>query len=587
MDNVAGINRIQNNINDYSYKDQVTNQEKDVMSNLSAGSSISGRITSMAGDTATIDVNGNQLSAKLEGSMNLREGQMVTFTVRQSSDQSVTLSPLFTNMNTENVVAKALSAASLPINEHSLQVATTMMEQGLSIDKNALADMVHITDAFPGEEISKLAEMQRYGLEINSNTLEQFDAFKNYENQITDGMTKIMNQIPEAVNNLINSGNVSEGVQLLTNVIGTFTSGDIASLDASVVQGLGDNGESLIRDKQVISEDMVLAAEQKLDPNVDALVKEAAKENVINQESFEATVRVPGQEVEKVNIDINSKVADAWQTLDNSDKSAMVDVLKQSGLTDNEARFLLSDNANASDFLKATAELLKTDSLPDSMRDMITDDKFGAIMKSQMQGQWLLSPIDVGSKETVESLFQRLTEQTRGLMEAVSEVTPLASTDLGQSLANMNQSMDFMEQMNQMAQYVQLPLKMNGSEATGDLYVYTDKKSLAEKEGNVSALLHLDMKNIGPIDVYASISPGNNVFTKFYLPNESMIDFINDNIHILNERLENRGYSIKSEVTKSEKGSGRPDEPGKIGSTFEGKKVTERMISKISFDCFA
>ena len=101
MDNVAGINRIQNNINDYSYKDQVTNQEKDVMSNLSAGSSISGRITSMAGDTATIDVNGNQLSAKLEGSMNLREGQMVTFTVRQSSDQSVTLSPLFTNMNTE------------------------------------------------------------------------------------------------------------------------------------------------------------------------------------------------------------------------------------------------------------------------------------------------------------------------------------------------------------------------------------------------------------------------------------------------------------------------------------------------------
>ncbi len=128
---------------------------------------------------------------------------------------------------------------------------------------------------------------------------------------------------------------------------------------------------------------------------------------------------------------------------------------------------------------------------------------------------------------------------------------------------------------------------MNGSEATGDLFVYTNKKNLAEKEGNVSALLHLDMKNLGPIDVYASLSPGNNVFTKFYLPDESMIDFINDNIHILNERLEGRGYSIKAEVTKNDGNGIRPDNPGKIGQKDEGKRVTERMISKISFDALA
>lgn len=585
MNAIVGINNNQNIINNSSYNEPVRQENANVLSGLSAGTSITGKITSMEGDTATIDVNGNQLNAKLEGSMSLREGQTVTFTVRQAGNESVTLSPLYTNMNTENMAAKALSAASLPISEQSLQVATRMMEQGLSIDRESLADMVHISSTYPDQDISKLAEMQRYGLDINDNTLEQFDAFKNYENQITDGMTKIMNQIPETINNLISNGNVSEGVQLLTNVIGTFTSANITDMDASVVQGLSDNGESLIREKQIISEDMVAVAEMKLDPNVDELVSEARKETVANQETFEATVRVPGQETEKVNINIENKVADAWQALDNSDKSAMVDVLKQSGLGENEARLLLSDNANASDFLRATADVLKTDNLPDGLKEMIQTDKFGDIMKSQMQAQWLLSPIDVGSKETVESLFQRLTEQTRGLMEAVAEVTP-ASTDLQQSLSNMNQNMDFMEQMNQMAQYVQLPLKMNGSEATGDLYVYTDKKSLAEKSGNVSALLHLDMKNIGPIDVYASLSPGNNVYTKFYLPNEEMINFISDNIHILNERLENRGYSIKSDVAKSEKGAGRPDNPGSIGQK-EGKRVTEKMISKYSFDCFA
>lgn len=586
MNAVVGVNQNQI-IDNYSYKESVRSEGSETLPGLSAGSSITGKITSLKGDTATIDVAGQKLDAKLDGSMNLREGQTVTFTVRQTGDQSVTLSPLYTNMNTEGMASKALSAAGLPITDQSLEVATAMMEKGLSIDKNTLADMVHITDMFPGQDISKLAEMQRFGLDINENTLVQFDAFKNYENQITDGLTKIMDSIPSTINDLINNGATADGVKLLTNVIGTITDSAASQMDASVVQGMGETGESLLRDKMVITEDMVLAAKQELDPDVDALVSQAGKESVASQEAFEATVRVSGQEAEKINIDIENKVADAWKVMDNSDKSAMVDVLKQSGLTDNEAKFLLSDNANASDFLRATADLLRTDSLPDSMREMIQSNDFGNIMKSQMQAQWLLSPIDVGSKETVESLYQRLNNQTREIMSAVSEVTPSNTIDLQQSLSNMNQSMDFMEQMNQMVQYMQLPLKMNGSEATGDLFVYTNKKNLAEKEGNVSALLHLDMKNLGPIDVYASLSPGNNVFTKFYLPDESMIDFINDNIHILNERLEGRGYSIKAEVTKNDGNGIRPDNPGKIGQKDEGKRVTERMISKISFDALA
>lgn len=38
------------------------------------------------------------------------------------------------------------------------------------------------------------------------------------------------------------------------------------------------------------------------------------------------------------------------------------------------------------------------------------------------------------------------------------------------------------------------------------------------------------------------------VNTQFYLQDESMIDFIADHIHILNERLEKRGYSMHAEM---------------------------------------
>ena len=95
--------------------------------------------------------------------------------------------------------------------------------------------------------------------------------------------------------------------------------------------------------------------------------------------------------------------------------------------------------------------------------------------------------------------------------------------------------------------YVQLPLRLQHSEAHGDLYVYTNKKNLAAKEGTVSALLHLDMEHLGPVDVYVSLHH-ENVNTKFYLRDDEMLDFINDHMDILTERLQKRGYHCTYEM---------------------------------------
>ena len=120
-----------------------------------------------------------------------------------------------------------------------------------------------------------------------------------------------------------------------------------------------------------------------------------------------------------------------------------------------------------------------------------------------------------------------------------------------QQATNIHQNVDFIHQLNQTAAYVQFPLKLNGEDAHGDLYVYTNKKNLAENDGKVSAYLHLDMDHLGPVDVYVQMEQ-QNVSTNFRLADDAMIDFINDHIHILNERLENRGYQMKCSVSLKE-----------------------------------
>jgi flagellar hook-length control protein FliK len=100
-----------------------------------------------------------------------------------------------------------------------------------------------------------------------------------------------------------------------------------------------------------------------------------------------------------------------------------------------------------------------------------------------------------------------------------------------------------MNQLNQMFQYVQVPLQMAGQNANGDLYVYRNKNRKMSEDGSVSAVLHLDMDNLGPVDVYVKLKD-TKVNTNFYVEDEQILDLINDNIHILNERLEKRGYTM-------------------------------------------
>ena len=136
-----------------------------------------------------------------------------------------------------------------------------------------------------------------------------------------------------------------------------------------------------------------------------------------------------------------------------------------------------------------------------------------------------------------------------------------------------------MNQLNHMFTYVQIPLKMQGKNANGELFVYTNQKSLSKKDGSVSALLHLDMEHLGSVDVHVSLN-NQKVSTRFYLQDDSALDLIARNISILNKRLEERGYSMNAEFINKEENTTVMDEILK-----QGKNVS--VLAGYSFDARA
>ena len=225
------------------------------------------------------------------------------------------------------------------------------------------------------------------------------------------------------------------------------------------------------------------------------------------------------------------------------------------------------------------AELMKSDLFTKGdtrqLLRLFASKEFRSLLTEQMKENFLLKPEMVADKEEVEQFFTKLREQVSRLAQTVSEAGK-AQTQLFTQTNQLRENLDFLHQLSQTMQYVQLPLRMAGQETTGDLYVYANKKGLT-KEDSISAFLHLDMEHLGPVDVYVAMQ-NRKVNTHFYLQDDAMIDFIQAHIHLLNERLEQKGYQMQTEVSQK-------DTPSKVTEEMRKDQEEESVcINQYSFD---
>jgi flagellar hook-length control protein FliK len=181
---------------------------------------------------------------------------------------------------------------------------------------------------------------------------------------------------------------------------------------------------------------------------------------------------------------------------------------------------------------------------------LFNNKDFQALVKNDLNEAWLMKPEELVRERQVNEHFKQVLAQANRLLNALT-AAGRGDTPTAQATNNLSNNVNFLNQLNQAFTYIQLPLKMNGENTHGELFVYTNKKHLARNDGTVSALLHLDMEHLGPLDVYVALQ-NKKVSTKFYLAGEQAINLIAKHIHVLGDRLTKRGYTVSSELVERE-----------------------------------
>lgn len=580
---------------------------------LKAGEQLRGTVVEADAGKVVIETKDHgTFTARLENGMQVSKGDVMDFEVRGMQGRQITLTPLYSNMSVDSSVLKALQAASLPVTDAHVRMVNEMMSQGMGIDRQALQSMSGLAGQYQTAPPELLVQMKQLGLPITEESVMQAESYRNNSAQIVNGFGEAGEQIYGLMREMAENREYETLGRLFTEAAKLFAEGELAE-SLSGLKGGGEGGLGNIYGQSAESMDgvvrLVLGKTGESDAqgstNVESAAADAAEgasgstDGSMHGTAAEHVTGLPRTAADGGNAVEGGRIAggDSVQggMLDHAGETSVHAELEgkadgMSGLTPdgrlsgengmwakgpestenaaggNTHGAAAGENITPADsgqdmfssFLKSLSDTLaKQAGTPELYRSvgqelsrMLGNRQFGADFQNALVKKWLLAPQEAASKEQVQELYETVLRQTGQLKQMLADAGRQDSTAM-KSLQNMEREVEFLNELNQNFAYVQLPLKMNGQHANGDLYVYTNKKGFGGRDGAVTAFLHLGMEHLGDMDIYVALQQ-QKVSTKFYLEDDSIIDFLETHMEELNRRLTGKGYITKSELFRKD-----------------------------------
>ena len=562
---------------------------------LVPGQTLRGEIVSRSGNDVQIRLGDDTvLQAKIDQSMNLEVGKSMTFEVRNNGS-ALTLSPLFENTSADVNVLKALDMAGLPVNETSVAMTSQMMKAGLPVDRNSLQQVFRELAAFPRAEVSDVVNLHRLGLPVNDANINQMISYRNLTHQLLGGMEAVFEALPEAMEGMLAEGNLQglsalyqELFDILQNGQGNMMMQEASELfQETIPEG---NPEALVNGENADGVDGKPLVELSVGATPQAAAEILLDELSGSQGGDDASASVQAESgIQAAVSGLTENASEGIQAASRAFLSEqLLSMLSKLPLSPEEAaeisaqlRQFAQGTLNSEQFFAAAGRMLTAaQTAQDGVRNLhhiFSGREFHELLEGQLKNLWMVKPEEFDEPGKVESLYRRLDRQLKGLTQVLENGGQTEGAAY-RAVTSMSQNIDFINQLNQMYTYVQLPLKMSDGEAHGELYVFTNKKGLASKEGKISALLHLDMEHLGHLDVYVVLEQ-SKVNTRFYVQDDEMLDFLEAHMDILTKRLADRGYDCSVSMSTRDEAQGENSGVAPILSQERGI-----MLSQYAFD---
>lgn len=596
---------------------------------LSAGSIFEGTINSVHGGKVTLALgNGQTITARLDGKMDLQQGSSMFFQVRANDGQTIAIRPYTELGNVSNpILLNALSAAQVPATDRTLVMVDTMMQEQMSIGRQSILDMAKLVGANPDANVQTIVQMTKLGLPVTEEMAAQFENYLSDRQALVGEMDLAAGHMMELLSDEALSPETA--FSLYEKMLDIFMPGAEAA-DAGVTAAAEQESSAAeagagVMAEAVGQENAATVAEAEAGAPTAAEQGTAAASAVAEEAGAASTAETAGQgaaaeaetgvgvtaeltygrmaetpgtvgellskeQIEhlgKMLRNIPALIGNEEIFAGGEQEEVFVDTLSEEGpemaklMAQEEAaqeQPVLNEKLTAEQFLQKLGRALAQNGGFGfaGMQKLFAGKEFQTIFRSVIEKQWLLQPEELKQEHKVSGLYERLEQQLSQMEEAVRATGSTQNTFL-QTASQVHGNLEFMNQMNQIYHYVQLPLKMSGQNANGELYVYANRKNLRDPDAELTAFLHLDMEQLGSTDVSVRMQ-NRSVRTNFYLEDDASYDLVEKHLEVLNKRLKSKGYQSSITVTHEKKDISFKENIVKKG------KATVGSLHRYSFD---
>lgn len=555
---------------------------------LSSGSVFEGTVSSVKNGKVTLALSdGQTITARLSGKVPLSQGTPMFFQVKSNDGATIEIKPYTGAGSGGNpILTNALTEGTVPVTERNLAMVDAMMKEQMPIDKQSLLNMARIANMNPGVDITTVVNMTKLGIPVSPEMAAQFENYMTDEHAILQEMDQAMNELAD----LAGSHDLTpdQAVQMNQKILSILLPEQTAAGESVNTEGQIETGGQTMAEGQIVTGGQITAEGQIVtggqttaEGQILTSGRLGAEEQTVNGEQTTTAGQAiqegtGGQAIGEVLSDqqfsslgrllqnIPSLVESTKLFPEAMEQDIFIDTLEDESVAQNlmtedaawkaaDGKTALDKNLTVSDFLRTVSQLLSENNgmASQSIQKLFGSDAYKSLLRNVMEQQWLIQPEALKQEKKISQLYEKLEQQMKQVEEALKEAG-VTKTRFPDTATEVRGNIEFMNQLNQAYTYVQVPLKMSGQNANGELYVYTNKKNLRDPDAELSAFLHLDLEHLGSTDVSVKMQH-RNVKTNFYMADDASYDLVEKYLPVLEQKLKDKGYQCTITMTKEEK----------------------------------
>ena len=549
---------------------------------LSSGSVFEGTVSSVKNGKVTLALSdGQTITARLSGKVPLSQGTPMFFQVKSNDGVTIEIKPYTGAGSGGNpILTNALTEGTVPVTERNLAMVDAMMKEQMPIDKQSLLNMARIANMNPGVDITTVVNMTKLGIPVSLEMAAQFENYMTDEHAILQEMDQAMNELADLAGSSDLTPN--QAVQMnhkilsillpeqtatgaLVNTEGQIETGGQTTAEGQILTGGQTTAEGQTTSEgQILTDGRLGAEEQTVNGEQTTTAGQAIQEGTGGQALGDVLSEQQFSSLGKLLQNIPSLVESTKLFPEAMEQDIFIDTLEDESVAQNlmtedaawkaaDGKTALDKNLTVSDFLRTVSQILSENNgmASQSIQKLFGSDAYKSLLRNVMEQQWLIQPEALKQEKKISQLYEKLEQQMRQVEDALKEAGVTKNSFLD-TAAEVRGNIEFMNQLNQAYTYVQVPLKMSGQNANGELYVYTNKKNLRDPDAELSAFLHLDLEHLGSTDVSVKMQH-RNVKTNFYLADDASYDLVEKYLPVLEQKLKDKGYQCTITMTKEEK----------------------------------